>query len=151
MASGITNRGAFNILGVVFRGVSAPANFNLMLATSATAPTADTNVMSELTEVTGGTGYTAGGSSVARNSTDFDTLTEVDASDWSLVQLKDYAWTASGGSISSIRYAVLGDANGTVGSREIWAGWDLGSTITLTTGQTLTIQNAELKLTNTWA
>ena len=151
MPSGITNRGAANMLAVVFRGASAPANFNFMLATNASAPTADTNVMSELTEVTGGTGYTSGGQSVARNSTDFDTLSEVDASDWALTQLKDFAWTASGGSISNIRYPVLGDANGTVGSREIWAGWDLGSTITLTTGQTLTLQNAELKLTNTWA
>jgi hypothetical protein len=151
MASGITNKGAYNILNCTFRGGTLPTVYKAMLATSAAAPTADTNTFSELTEVTGGTGYTAGGTSVSKNSTDFDTLTEVDASDWSLIQMKDYAYTATGGSISSIRYFVLADDNVTVGSREVWAAWDLGSTITLTTGQTLTIQNAELKLTNTWA
>lgn len=145
--AGRTNRGKFNSLAIQYRGATPPTQYNLMLATNAVAPTADTNTMSELTEVTAGTGYTSGGQTVNRNSTDFDTLTETDASDLAEVQLKDYTWTASGGSISNIRYVVLGDNNGTVGSREIDTFWDIGSTTTITTGNSLTFRDLTIRYT----
>lgn len=151
MASGFTNRGKFLLFGYVFRGTTLPTNFYVALATSATAPTADTNTLGELTEITAGNGYTTGGYSLARNATDFDTLTEDDTGDKALIQLKDVAWTASGGNLpasgSGARYAVLTDDNATVASRQVLAFWDLTSDRTVSSGQPLTLQNCELDLT----
>jgi hypothetical protein len=114
-------------------------------------PTQDTNLKSELTEIATGNGYSLGGIAVARNSTDFDVLTEDDTNDWALIQLKDIVWTASGGSIpasgNGARWALLTDAHATPASREIIAYFDLVSDRTVSSGQTLTLQNCELRLT----
>lgn len=144
---GWTNRGVYMLLGYLFRLSTRPANLNLVLNAAASSPTVDTNVQSELTEVANGNGYTTSGVSVALNSTDVDTWTEDDTNNYAFVQLKDYSWTATGGSIPNIRYPTLVDDNGAPGSRQVIIFWDLGSTITLTVGQTLTIQNAEARLT----
>lgn len=143
---GWTNRGVYLLLGYLFRLSTRPANLNLILWTSAIAPTVDTNVASDATEVSNGNGYTTNGQSVALNSTDVDTWTEDDSSNYAFVQLKDFAWTASG-AVSNIRYAALVDDNATPANRQVIVWWDLGSTISLTSGQTLTIQNAEARLT----
>jgi hypothetical protein len=122
----------------------------MRLVTSATAPVADTNTASELTEITAGNGYTAGGFQLSRNSTDFDVWTEDDTNDRGLVQLKDITWTASGGSIpgsgSGARYAVITDDNVTDASREIYIYFDLTSDRTVSDGQTLTLQDCEIRL-----
>jgi hypothetical protein len=144
---GFTNRGCYLLLGYLFRLSTRPANLNLILWTSAVVPTVDTNVAGDATEVTNGNGYTTNGQSVALNATDVDTWTEDDTGNYAFVQLKDYAWTATGAGISSIRYPALVDDNATPASRQVFVWWDLGSTITLTSGQTLTIQNAEARLT----
>lgn len=148
--AGFTNRGKFNILGRYFRGVAFPTNFYAALVTSAVAPVADTNTKSELTEIAAGNGYTTGGISLTRNSTDFDVLTEDDTNDRALVQIKDLVWTASGGPIpssgSGARYMILTDDNVTQGSREVEFYWDLAADRTVSDGQTLTIQNAELRI-----
>ena len=60
----LTNRGKYNFLAWLFRGVTPPTNFYVALVTSATAPTADTNTFSELTEIAAGNGYTTGGYSL---------------------------------------------------------------------------------------
>jgi hypothetical protein len=149
--AGWTNRGKFLITGTYFQGDTAPTNFYVALATDATAPTADTNTLSELTEIAAGNGYTSGGISLSRNATDFDTQTETDASDIAFVQIRDLVWTASGGSLpgsgSGARYAVLTTDEVTVGNRQIVAWWDLTSARTVSSGQTLTLQNCELRLT----
>lgn len=148
--AGLTNKGKFRFLDWVFRGTALPTNFYIALVTSAVAPVADTNTFSELTEITAGNGYTAGGISLTKNSTDFDVLTEDDTNDRGLVQLKDIVWTASGGSIpasgSGARYAILTDDNATQGSREIITFWDLVSDRTVSTGQTLTLQDCEIRI-----
>lgn len=144
---GWTNRGVYLLLGYLFRLSTRPANCNLILWTSAVTPTVDTNVAGDATEVSNGNGYTTNGQTVNLNGTDVDTWTEDDTNNYGLVQLKDFAWTASGGSISSIRYAALVDDNATPANRQVLVWWDLGSTITLTSGQTLTLQNAEARLT----
>lgn len=150
--AGWTNRGKARNLGGWFRNNSVPTNFYLALITSATAPTADTNTFSELTEIANGNGYTTGGYQLARNATDWDVgPTEVDASDYSYIQIKDVVWTASGGNLpasgNGARYAVLLDDNGTIGSRDVLAFFDLTSDRTISSGQTLTLQNCELRLT----
>lgn len=150
--AGQTNKGSYRMLEVYYRGGSAPANFYLFLATSAVAPGADINTKSELTEVAAGNGYTAGGISIARNATDFDVLTEDDANDRALIQIKDISWTASGGNLpgsgSGARYAILTDANATPANREVINFWDLVSDRVVSDGQTLTLQNCEFRITN---
>jgi len=149
--AGFTNRGKYLMLGYVFRGTTLPTNFYVALVTSAVAPAQDHNTLSQLTEIAAGNGYTTGGYQLTPGTTDFDVQTENDTSDLALVQIKDVIWTASGGSIPSsgggARYAVLTDNNVTVGSRQIIAYWSLGSNRTVSSGQTLTLQNCELDLT----
>lgn len=145
MASGWTDKGFTQVLDIALRGATAPTNLYVALVTSATAPTNATNTLSQLTEIAAGNGYTTGGFQLSLNSTDFDVLTEADPV---VLQIKDVAWTASGGPIPSsgdgASYAVLTDDNGTVGSREIWAWWDLTTARSVTDTNALTLQNLQL-------
>jgi hypothetical protein len=149
--AGITNRGKLLLLQYAFRTSTRPANYYLALVTSATAPTQDHNTLSELTEIAAGNGYTAGGYSLTPGDTDFDVNTENDSTDLALVQLKDVVWTAAGGNLpasgNGARYAVLLTNEGTVGTRQIIAYFDLVSDRTVSIGQTLTAQNCEMQLT----
>lgn len=149
MASNWTNKLAFRLFDWVFRATTAPTNFYVALVTSAVAPGVDINTKSELTEVANGNGYTTGGISLTKNSTDFDVLTEDDGNDRALIQIKDITWTASGGSIpvsgNAPRYAILTDDNVTEGSREVYVGWDLGADRTITVGNDLTLQDLEIR------
>ena len=150
---GWTNKGKFSILDAYFRDTGAPTNFYIALVTSANAPGPDTDTLSDLTEIAAGNGYASGGYQLAKNSTDFDVLNENDADDRGEIQVKDVVWTASGGPIpasgNGARYAVLTDDNATIGDREVYAYWDLVSDRTVSDGQTLTLQNCELRLTET--
>jgi len=148
--AGMTNRGKQMIMDAYFRGATMPTNLYVALCTSATAPTPDTNTLADLTQVATGNGYTDGGFSLARNSTDFDSLVEDDTNDRADLQVKDVAWTASGGNLPSsgaARYAVLTDDNVTVSARQVLAYWDLTSDRVVSDTQTLTLQNLELRLT----
>jgi len=150
MASGWTNKGAAHVLGIVFRNVAEKTNYYIALVTSAATPTVDTNTLGQLTEIAAGNGYTSGGYQLTPGTTDFDTITEEDTLDLGLVMLKDIVWTASGGTLPSsgngARWAVLTDDNGTVGSREVYAWWDLTSDRQVSSGQTLTLQDLQLTL-----
>lgn len=148
--AGWTNRGKYRMLRGWLAGQSIPTNFYVALCTSAVAPTADTNTLSELTQIANGNGYTTNGLLISRNTTDFDVTTEDDANDRALAQLKDLVWTATGGNLpasgSGARYAVLTDDNATPGSRDVLAYWDLVSDRVVSDGQSLTLQNCELRL-----
>jgi len=147
----ITNKLKYKILGWVFRATSLPTNFYAALTTSAVAVVADTNTKTELTEIANGNGYTTGGISLTKGATDFDVWTEDDTNDRGLIQLKDIVWTASGGPIPAsgggAREMVLTDDNATQANREIYCGWDLVSDRSVSSGQSLTIQDAELRIT----
>jgi hypothetical protein len=150
--AGWTNRGKFNVLGVTFRGSTIPGSgFAVFLATAAVTPNPDFDLKTSLTEIATGNGYSAGGINVARNATDWDVLTESDASDVAFIQIKDLAWTASGGPIpasgSPARYAGLTDQHATLSSRELWAWWDLGGDQSVPNGFTLKLIDCELRLT----
>lgn len=149
--AGWTNRGKYLDLGYVYRGQTLPTNFYMALVTSATAPTADTNVLGDLTQIATGNGYSDGGYQLSPGATDYDTWTEDDTNDRALVQLKDIVWTASGGSIPSsgngARYAVHTDDNVTVASRQISQFFDLVSDRSVSDGQSLTLQDCEIRLT----
>jgi hypothetical protein len=150
--AGVTNRGKFLLLQEFFRATGAPTNIFAALITDAVVPTEDTDTFSELTEIAAGNGYTAGGISLTRNATDFDVLTENDgATDNAIVQVKDLVWTASSGPLPAsgdgARYLVLTDDDATPGDRQIIAFFDLGSAITVSDGQPLTVQDTEIQLT----
>jgi len=147
MASGWTNKGKMRLLETM-RGVSLPTNFYMALITS--TPDADTNLMSDETEITAGNGYVTGGISLTKNATDFDVITESDASDYGEIQLKNIVWTASGGNVpsggSGARFAVLTDDDGTIADREIWIYFDLSSNRTVSDTQTLTLTDCAARL-----
>lgn len=149
--AGWTNRGKYKTLGWALRAEVIPSNFYVALVTATTAPLATTNVMSELTEITAGSGYTAGGYSLTPNSTEFDVWTEDDTNNLALLEIKDVVWTAAGGSIpasgNGARYAVLTDNNATVSLREVYYYWDLTSNRSVSDTQTLTLQNATIRIT----
>lgn len=147
--AGWTNRGKFMALKRLHDGTALPTNYFVALVTSATAPTADTNTLGQLTEIAAGNGYTTGGISLTKNTTDFDNPTEDDTGDLGSIQIKDLVWTASGGPIpasgNGARYAVLTDDNGTVASREVYYYWDLSSDRQVSDGQTLTLQDCTIR------
>lgn len=147
----VTNKGKFRIFDWVFRSASItpPTNFYIALVTSAVAPTVDTNSLSALTEIAAGDGYTAGGYQLTKNSTDFDSNVEDDSGDKADIQIKDVVWTATGGSIpisgNGARYAVLTN-DGTLANREVLAYWDLTADRSVSVGQTLTLQDLQIRL-----
>lgn len=150
MASYFTNRGSYAMLATYFRADATyePTGFSVALVTAA-APVAKTiNVWADLSanEIAAGNGYTAGGITLSRNSTDFDVLTEDDGSSRAYVQTKDVVWTASGGPIpasgSGARYAVLMDDDA---AKQVIAILDLGSDVTVSSGQPITLQNNEIR------
>lgn len=95
-----------------------------------TAPIATNSVKADLTEISAGNGYTAGGT-VASISSSAQT-----SGTYKLV-LADVVFTASGGAIANFRYAVL--YNDTATSDELIGFWDYGSTVTVNSGETFTI------------
>lgn len=149
--AGWTNRGKFLVLGYVFRTSALPEHFYVALVTSAVAPGPTINTLSQLTEIAAGSGYTSGGYELHGDATDFDVINEDDSGHLAKIQAKDIIWTASEGSIPAsgggARYAVLTDYHATVGSRQVIAYWDLVSDRSVSDGQTLTLQDCELRLT----
>ena len=150
--AGWTNRGKYDALALWARTTS-PVTSTFYLALIKSTPTADTNTMSDVTQIATGNGYNDGGLSVSRNTTDFDVLTEDDTNDLAYVQLKDFSWSASGGPIPSdsngATYCVLTDDNATVANRDIFHYGSLSSARVVSSGQTLTLQNFEIRLTET--
>ncbi len=95
------------------------------------APLAANTVKANLTEIGAGNGYSAGGTSIATG----QDYTQVSGS--GKLQATDIVFTASGGSIGPFRYAVL--YNSTATNSELIGWWDYSASITLLTGETLTV------------
>ena len=143
----LTNLGKQKENAIIYQGATPPANFFLQLFTNAVVPDADTVSDGELTEIPTGNGYTAGGITVARNTTDFPTNTKDDALDESIATMADKVIGASGGPLPAsgdpIFYGLMTEP-GTVGSRDVWAFFTFGST-TVTDGNDLTIASLGIK------
>ena len=100
----------------------------IMLTNS--APIASNTVKANLTDISAGFGYTAGGTAVTI------TTSAQTAGLYKLIG-DDVVFTAAGGSIGPFRYAAL--YNDTATNDELIGWWDYGSSITLLTGETLTV------------
>jgi hypothetical protein len=96
-----------------------------------TAPVATNTVKANLTEIGAGNGYAAGGASAAFVSGN-------DTSGTYKLILSAVTFTAAGGSIGPFEYAVL--YNSTAGSGNLIGWWDYGTAITLTNGNSFTVQ-----------
>jgi len=95
-----------------------------------TAPVAGNSVKADLTEISAGNGYSAGGTATTISSSAQTSGT------YKLV-ITDVVFTASGGAIANFRYAVLYDDTAT--NDELIGFWDYGSTVTLASGETFTV------------
>jgi hypothetical protein len=97
-----------------------------------TAPSATNAVFADLTEISAGNGYTAGGTTATQSSSAQTSGT------YKLV-LADVTFTASGGSIGPFRYAVLYNDTPTSPADPLIGYWDYGTALTLTSGNSFTV------------
>lgn len=96
-----------------------------------TAPVATNTVYNTPSDLSTANGYTAGGASIG-------TITGSQTSGtFKFIGGTDPAWTASGGSIGPFRYAVL--YNDTSATKPLIGYWDYGSSITLASGNSFTV------------
>jgi hypothetical protein len=103
--------------------------FKIMLTN--TAPVNTNAVKADLTEISAGNGYTAGGT--------VTTITSSTTSGVAKVTGTDVVFTAAGGAIGPLRYAVIYNDTQTSPAKPLVAWWDYGSSITLNATETLTV------------
>ena len=95
--------------------------------TNNTPSASDDDVITDLEGITGEHGYTAADT----------TNTYSEASGTGTLSATDVVWTATGGSFGPFRYVVLYDD--THASNVLIGWWDYGSSITVNTGETMTV------------
>lgn len=103
--------------------------FKVMLTN--TAPVNTNTIKANLTEIGAGNGYTAGGTTT--------TITTSTSAGTAKVTGTDIVFTAAGGSIGPLRYAVLYNDTAATPAKPLIAWWDYGSSITLNDQETLTV------------
>ena len=96
------------------------------------APVATNAVRADLTEIAAGNGYTAGGTQAVQSSSAQSSGT------YKLV-LADVTFTATGGSIGPFRYVVLYNDTPTSPADPLILYWDYGTSLTLTNGNSFTV------------
>lgn len=97
-----------------------------------TAPSASNTVAADITEISAGNGYSAGGMTL-------DTVTLSETGGTAKVTIADEVLTASGGSIGPFRYVVIYNDTPTSPADPLVCWYDYGSSITLASGESLTI------------
>jgi hypothetical protein len=113
-------------------GVHNLGSNTLKVMLTNSAPLVTNTVKANLTEISAGNGYTAGGTAVTVTSS------AQSSGVYSLVG-NDVVFTASGGSVGPFRYAVLYNDTPTSPADPLIAFWDYGSSVTLASGETLTV------------
>lgn len=101
----------------------------LRVALTNTAPVATNTVLANITQIASGNGYTTGGTTANLTSS-------AQTSGLYRLVLADVVFTATG-SMGPFRYAVL--YNDTATNDELIGWWDYGSSITLASGETFTV------------
>ena len=96
------------------------------------APAASNAVKADITEIVAGNGYSAGGANATF-------VSGAQASGTYKLTLTDTVFTASGGSIATFRYVVV--YNDTPGAplKPLIGWYDYGTAVTITSGNTLTV------------
>ena len=115
----------------------AEKNFNLgsdtlKIVLSLTAPVNTNTVLSDITQIANGNGYTTGGATVTVSSS------SQTAGVYKLV-CADVTFTASGGSMAAFRYATLYSDTAASPADGLIGYWDYGSSLTLASGETFTV------------
>ena len=127
---------AFNKFDVfaenVMEKVHNLASDTLKVMLSNTAPIAANSVLLDITEITPANGYSAGGSAATQSSSAQTSGT------YKLV-LADVTFTASGGSVGPFRYPVLYNDTPTSPADPLIGFWDYGVSLTLTDGNSFTV------------
>lgn len=104
----------------------------LKVMLSNTAPVATNSVKVDIAEITAGNGYTAGGTQSVQTSS-------AQASGTYKLVLADVTYSALGGSIGPFRYPVLYNDTPTSPADPLILFWDYGASITLTDGNSFTV------------
>jgi hypothetical protein len=102
----------------------------LKVALSNTLPSSGNTVLANITQISGTNGYTTGGTATTIS-------TSAQTSGTYKLVITDVVFTASGGSIGPFQYAVL--YNDTATNDELIGWYDYGTAITLTNGNTFTV------------
>lgn len=150
MASGWTARGYYLMLRGYLANQSVPTNFYVALCTDADTPDASTATLADLTEIAAGNGYTSGGYSLSRNTTDFPVAAQDGTAGQASIATKAISWTASGGDIPAsggdARWAVLTTDEGTIANRQVIAWFDLADYMGAASGITLALPGVSVSL-----
>lgn len=96
------------------------------------APVATNTIYANITEISAGNGYTAGGMTL-------DTVTLSETSGTAKVTIADEVLTASGGSIGPFRYVPTYNDTATSPADALVCWHDYGSSLTLATGESFTL------------
>jgi len=157
-AQGVTDVGKLWITAWAFADTTAFDTLFVMLCDDAVTPDADVETFATLTPIAAGNGYTSTGGIGATegflipgNEADFIAITH--GAGYARIKIRDIVWTASGGTIPSdypttvARWAVLTDNNATIDSRVVIAWWDLSSGRSVSDGNSLTLEDLEIRLT----
>jgi hypothetical protein len=102
----------------------------LKVALSNTLPVAGNTVLANITQIANGNGYTTGGT----QATQVDSL---QTSGTYKLRLNDVTFTASGANIAAFQYVVL--YNDTAANDELIGWYDYGTALTVTNGNSFTV------------
>jgi hypothetical protein len=105
-----------------------------------TAPVATNSIKGDLTEISAGNGYTAGGTAIGSNAYS-------QSSGTATLSGGNVVFTASGGTIGPFRYVVAYNDTPTSPADPLILWWDYGSSITLNSGETFTVDHSANILT----
>ena len=114
----------------VGKGVHNFSSHTFKVALTNSAPVATNTILSDITQISNGNGYTTGGTAT--------TITYTESSGTAKCVGTDVVFTASG-SMGPFRYAVLYNDTATSPADALIAWWDYGSSVTLATGETFTV------------
>lgn len=120
-----------NLCNKVLDAFGATETWKAIIHTDAPVVATD-NVLGDLTQIGGSNGYTTDGNDITFNSTRSGGTVTATAT--------DVVWTASGGNLGSSttgRYVSYYDS--TPATKYLGASWDYGSTVTVATGETFTL------------
>lgn len=113
-------------------GTAGSGADTLKVMLSNSAPNAATHaVRADSTELGAGNGYTSGGASTANVGSESGGILTVVGT--------DIVFTAAGGTIGPFRYAILYNDTPTSPADPLVGWWDYGSSITLASGETFTV------------